>query len=64
MFTSGPAAQNQLREILCVALFALGIVLGIVLCVVPDENLFYLTAAVRTVVGLEEFPQLELSGRG
>lgn len=56
MFTSGPATQNQLRQILRVALFALGFVLRIVLCVVPDENLFYLTAAVRAVVGLEEFP--------
>ena len=61
---SGPTAQDQLRKILCAASFALGLVLWIVLCVVPDENLFYLTAAVRTVVGLEEFPQLELSGRG
>ena len=58
MFTSagGSPAQDQLRKILCAALFALWFELRIVLCVVPDENLFYLTAAVRAVVGLEEFP--------
>ena len=52
----GSPAQDQLRKILCAALFALWFELRIVLCVVPDENLFYLTAAVRAVVGLEEFP--------
>lgn len=62
MFTSGPTTQNQLRQILRVTLFALGFVLGVMLRVVSDENLFYLAAAMRAVVGLEEFPQFELAG--